>query len=132
LLATQWRRPRLRATAPAQKSRRVPEEVHRAAGRARPPQGPATCRRRPGVRLRPRHGVHVADAGEEEGGAHLQEDQADRVLRGRGDGVRREGQAEEDHRRQDQGADAVAQRRGGVRPRGRAGEGHFQDRHWTV
>jgi len=86
----------------------VQEEVRGAAGGARPPQGPPSNGGPPGVRVQPCHRVHVAGAAEEEGGAHVQEDQADRVVRAPGDGLRREGEAAEDHRRQDQGADAVA------------------------
>ena len=73
----------------------------------------------------------MASAEEEEGGAHLQEDQADRVVRQRGHGFRREGEAEEHRRRQDQRAVPMAQRGGGVRSRVLAGEGHLQDRRGT-
>ena len=86
----------------------------------------------PGVWVQPRVRVHVAGAGEEEGRAHIQEDQADGVLCRRGHGIRREGQAEQDHRRQDQGTDALAQCRRGICSRGIARESHLQDRHWPV
>ena len=105
--------------------RRLQEEVRRAPGGAWPPKGPAALGGHRGVRLQPRGWVHVAGAGEEEGGAHLQEDQADHVVRQRGHGFRLEGEAEEHRRRQDQRVVPMAQHGGGVRSRVLAGEGHL-------
>ncbi|CAD6340992.1 unnamed protein product [Miscanthus lutarioriparius] len=68
----------------------------------------------------------------QEFGYNLQEDQADSVVRRRGDGVRGARQAEEDRGGEDQGARAVAQRRGSVRRRVRSRQGHLQGWHWAV
>ena len=82
------------------------EEVRGAAGGARPPQGPPSTGGHPGVRVQQRFGLHLAGAGKE-GGAHLQENHAEGVVRHQGHGVHREWQAEEDHWHQDQRDDAV-------------------------